>query len=128
MDVSKADLRKFGIGLAVLLPVLFYGVLPWLFGIERLLWPWAVAAGILIAAVACPVVLRPVYKLLMWVAVPLGRLNSVLLLGLVYFLMVVPMGLIMRMVGKDPIPKKFDSSAVTYRRKSPESTSLEMLF
>lgn len=128
MDASKADLRKFGIGLAVLLPLLFYVILPWLFGLERLVWPWIAGAGTLTVAVAFPVGLNPVYRLLMWVAVPLGRFNSVLLLGMVYFVMVVPMGFIMRLIGKDPIPKKFDPSAQTYRRESAESTSLEVPF
>lgn len=128
MDTSKAELRKFGIGLAVLLPLLFYVILPWLFGLERLVWPWIAGAGILTVAVVFPVGLTPVYRLLMWVAVPLGRFNSVLLLGMVYFVMVVPMGFIMRLIGKDPIPKKFDPSAQTYRRESAESTSLEVPF
>jgi len=128
MDVSRADLRKFGIGLAVLLPLLFYAVLPWLIGLERLVWPWVAGAGVLAVAVAFPLGLKPVYRFLMWVAVPLGRFNSVLLLGMVYFVMVVPMGFIMRLIGKDPIPKKFDASAQTYRRESAESTSLEVPF
>lgn len=128
MDVSKADLRKFGIGLAVLLPLLFYVILPWIFGLGRSLWPWVAGGGVLLVAVLFPVGLWPVYKALMWIAVPLGRFNSFLLLSLVYFVMVVPMGLIMRLLGKDPIPKKFDPSASTYRRKSSESTSLEVPF
>ena len=128
MDVSKADLRKFGIGLAVLLPVLFFGILPWLFGLERAAWPWIVGGGVLLVALVFPVALRPVYRFLMWIAVPLGRFNSFLLLSLVYFIMVVPMGLLMKLFGKDPIPKKFDPSAPTYRRKSSEPTSLEVPF
>jgi hypothetical protein len=128
MDVSKADLRKFGVGLAVLLPVLFFGLLPWLFGFERPVWPWVVGGGVLLVALAIPLALRPVYRFLMWVAVPLGRVNSLVLLSLVYFIMVVPMGLLMKLFGKDPIPKKFDPSAPTYRRKSSEPTSLEVPF
>lgn len=128
MDISRTDLRKFGIGLAVLLPLLFYGLLPWLFGLERLAWPWIAGGGILAVAVVFPLGLKPVYRLLMWIAVPLGRINSVLLLGMVYFLMVVPMGCIMRLIGKDPIPKKFDPLVKTYRRESSESTSLEVPF
>jgi hypothetical protein len=128
MDLSKADLRKFGIGLAVLLPVLFFGILPWLFGLERAAWPWIVGGGVLLVALVFPVALRPVYRFLMWIAVPLGRFNSFLLLSLVYFIMVVPMGLLMKLFGKDPIPKKFDQSAPTYRRKSSEPTSLEVPF
>lgn len=128
MNASKAELRKFGIGLAVLLPLLFYVILPWLFSLERLVWPWIAGAGILVVAVAFPVGLNPVYRLLMWVAIPLGRFNSVVVLGMVYFLMVVPMGFVMRLIGKDPIPKKFDPSVRTYRRQSAESTSLEVLF
>mgnify|MGYP000894203014 CR=1 FL=1 len=126
--VSKTELRKFGIGLAVILPLLFYVVLPWLFGLTRASWPLMAGGGVLLVALLAPVALWPVYRALMWVAIPLGRINSVLLLSLVYFLMVVPMGLVMKMFGRDPIPKKFDASAATYRRESSESTSLEVPF
>ena len=128
MDVSEKDLRKFGVGLAVLLPLLFYGLLPWIFGFDRAIWPWIAGAGVLAVALAFPVGLKPVYRTLMWIALPLGRFNSWLLLSLVYFVMVVPMGLIMRLLGKDPIPKRFDSSVSTYRRKSSEPTSMEVPF
>jgi len=92
------------------------------------MWPWVVGGGVLLVALAIPLALRPVYRFLMWVAVPLGRFNSLVLLSLVYFIMVVPMGLLMKLFGKDPIPKKFDQSAPTYRRKSSEPTSLEVPF
>ncbi|HCW91015.1 MAG TPA: hypothetical protein DHU56_13335 [Marinobacter sp.] len=126
--VSGTELRKFGIGLAVILPLLFYAILPWLFGLPRVSWPLLAGAGVLLVALLFPLGLWPVYRALMWIAVPLGRINSVLLLSLVYFLMVVPMGLVMRMLGKDPIPKRFDASASTYRRESSEPTSLEVPF
>lgn len=125
---SRSELRKFGIGLAVIVVVLFGGLLPWLFSLSWPRWPWVVGALVLLVSVLAPVALLPVQRGLLKVAEPLGRFNSVVLLSMVYFLLVCPMGFIMRLLGKDPVPKAFDHAAETYRKKSDPPTSLEVLF
>jgi len=45
----------------------------------------------------------------------LGWLNSRILLGLMYFLVFAPMGVLMRLLGKDPMKRRIDPSTPTYR-------------
>jgi len=40
------------------------------------------------------------------------------LLSIVFYLIFLPIGLIMRLFGKDPMKRKFDKSTKTYRVKS----------
>lgn len=45
----------------------------------------------------------------------LGAINTRILLGLVYYLLITPMGLVMRLLGKDIMHRAVDHEATTYR-------------
>ncbi len=64
---------------------------------------WLLAAGALLGfwGFAWPARLVPLYRLWMGLAVVLGALVSRLLLALVFYLTVTPIGLLARMAGKD---------------------------
>ena len=55
------------------------------------------------------------WNLWMGLAEVLAWINTRLLLGVVFFGIVTPMGVVMRFLGKDPMRRKSDPSAVTYR-------------
>ena len=78
---------------------------------------WAVALGVGLVgpALAMPRVLAPAHHLWMGLAEVLAWINTRLLLGVVFFGIVTPMGVVMRLLGKDPMRRKSDPSAVTYR-------------
>jgi hypothetical protein len=50
----------------------------------------------------------------MWVGLVLHRCVSPLVLGLVYFSTVTPIGLVLRVLGKDPLRLRFDREAESY--------------
>ena len=127
-SAERSELKKFGIGLAIIIAVLFGVFLPWLFSYSWPWWPWVTGAILLFISFLAPSALSPVQRGLLKIAEPLGRINSVILLSMVYFLLVCPMGLIMKLFGKDPIPKAFEPDAETYRKKSDPTTSLEVPF
>lgn len=79
---------------------------------RNILW----GAGILAALVyyAAPSLRRPMFVGWMHAAYPLGFVVSHLLLGIVYFGVITPIGLLMRAVGHDPMTRRFDRSAPTY--------------
>jgi hypothetical protein len=57
----------------------------------------------------------------MFFAIVLGWVNTRLLLGLFFFLLVTPVGLVLRLVRRDPLDRKFDASAATYwKRRGPQ--------
>ncbi|MCA0911862.1 SxtJ family membrane protein [Marinobacter nauticus] len=127
-SADRSELKKFGIGLAVIIAALFGVLLPWLFSYSWPWWPWVTAGIVLFISFLAPAVLSPVQRGLLTIAEPLGRINSVILLSLVYFLLVCPMGFIMKVLGKDPIPKAFEPNVETYRKKSDPPTKLEVPF
>jgi hypothetical protein len=45
----------------------------------------------------------------------LGWVNTRILLGVVFFGLITPMGLAFRMAGRDLLPRAFDPRATTYR-------------
>lgn len=74
---------------------------------------WVVAAAGLVGYLR-PGFLRPVYILWMALAWPIGWTISHLLLLSVYYLVLTPIGLLMRLFGNDPLQRRFDPSAKTY--------------
>lgn len=130
MDVRKEheEARIFGYTLAIFLGVVFGLLLPWLAEYSLPVWPWVSGAGLGVIAFLHPTVLSPLRRGFIRVGEPLGRFNSVFLLSLVYFVLICPMGFLMRLLGKDPIHRSFDSRASSYRKQSESSTSLELPF
>jgi hypothetical protein len=81
---------------------------------------WLIAAGVfLLITCLMPRVLQPVKNVWMKLGGPLHAVISPVLLCLFYFLGVVPIGLIMRMFGKDPLRLKPNSKTYWVERKPP---------
>ena len=116
--VSIKELRQFGVIMGVFI-VLFFGLLiPWIWGLSFSTWPWIASAVFAGLAVVIPVVLKPIYSVWMKLAHVLGWINTRLLLSLVFYLIILPIGVILRLSGKDPMHRKLDPELQTYRVKS----------
>jgi len=70
-------------------------------------------AGAIVIWVSQPVGKR-LYVGWMSAAMPIGWTISQLLLGAVYYVVITPIGLIMRVAGRDPMRRRFDPQAKTY--------------
>ena len=70
-----------------------------------------------------PKLTRMIYVGLMIVTLPIGLVVSLTLLAVFYFLLLTPLALFFRLIGRDPLRRKFDSTTNTYwlRRCPPES-------
>jgi hypothetical protein len=111
---ERKALRHFGLivggafGVVAVWPTLFRGAAPrW--------WVLAVAVVLALAALLAPRSLAVVHRMWMGLAEILGRINSVILLSVVFYLVVTPMGVVMRLAGKDSMCRGFDRAAPTYR-------------
>ena len=60
---------------------------------------------------------RWLYVGLMVITWPIGFVVSLVMLGVLFFLVVSPISFIMRLIGRDPLHRRFDPSAPTYWRK-----------
>jgi hypothetical protein len=78
--------------------------------------PWAfAAAGVLLAlALAAPRLLAPLNRLWLKFGDLLHRIVSPIALAILFYGVVTPTGLLMRLFGKDPLRLRFDREAKSY--------------
>jgi hypothetical protein len=112
---EKRELRKFGLIAVVVLGVAGI-ILRFVFGAAVL---WAVLPG---AAGLCIFLItfvsakagRIIYLALTFAALPIGLVMSVLLMGVFYFLVLTPVGLVFKIMGRDTLARRFEPDAPTY--------------
>ena len=130
IDPSRKNVRKFGILFAVL-GAAFAGYLVFRGNPH---WFFALAAGLvfLLAGLLAYPVLKPVYIGWMAFASVLAWINTRILLGLFFYLILTPIGLLMRVAKKDRLGERFDRTEKSYwiRREHEEfdRTRYERLF
>jgi len=71
-------------------------------------------AAVAVAGLIQPRLARPIYIAWMCAAFPIGWTVSHLLLAAVFYLLIAPLGLLLRLFGRDKLKLRFDSSAKTY--------------
>jgi hypothetical protein len=57
---------------------------------------------------------RPLYVGLSLVAFPIGFVLSYVILGTLFYLVITPIGLVMKLLGRDPMGREFDPSRESY--------------
>ena len=111
---EKKQLRHFGLIVGGLFALV--GLWPVLLRAEPpRLWALALALVLVVPAVALPRSLTHVYRIWMAVGEVLGWINTRALLGLIFYGLVTPMGIIMRRLGRDPMRRGFEPGVETYR-------------
>ena len=75
---------------------------------------WALAALCTIVGVAVPLALRPLYVGLTLVSLPIGFVVSHVIMFVVFYGVLTPVGLVFRLVGYDPLRRKLEPGADTY--------------
>jgi hypothetical protein len=112
---DRQELRKFGLIFAGMFILIFGLLLPWIWDKSSPMWPWIVAAVFVAAALLVPMALGPVYRLWMKIGHVLGWINTRIILGVMFFIIFAPVGLLLRLLGKDMLKRRLDTSATTYR-------------
>jgi len=113
-EVTNATLRQFGLMVGGIF--LFIGFWPFVWRHEAVRL-WAVVPGTLLiaAGLVIPSLLREIYKGWMFLGHILGWINTRIILGIVFYGIVTPMGIVMKMMRRDPMRRKFDPEVTTYR-------------
>jgi hypothetical protein len=114
--------RSFGLVFAAFF--LFVGPWPLLRGQTFRIWSLATAAIFVLLALARPKTLAPLNRVWTTVGVLLHRIISPLVMAAIFYTTVTPIGLAMRLVGKDPLRLRFVPDATTYwiERRPPGPT------
>lgn len=84
-------------------------------------WAAAIAGVLIVLGAVMPIGLRWPYRGWMFAGHLLGWLNTRLLLGLVYYLVMTPIGLLLRLVGRDPLDRRLMDRASYWRKCEPRS-------
>jgi hypothetical protein len=116
------ELKRFGLLLGTLVLIMFAGI-PFLRRHALLGWPWLVAAMLWLPALIAPRTLSYAHRGWTRLGEALGWLNTRVILSLLYVIAVLPIGLVMRLAGRDPMQRKFDPAAGSYRVPSKQRRS-----
>ena len=111
---SRKELRIFAV-----LEVIFFGIVAWMLygktGSQTVaLTMFGIAAIVGIAGFCLPKYMRIGYVVWMAAVMPIGWVVSHLVLGFAFFLVITPIGLVMRLFGRDPLQRQIDKNATTY--------------
>jgi hypothetical protein len=74
----------------------------------------AVAFAVAVLGVSMPALIRPLYLAWLAAAYPIGWTISHLVLALIYYVVVTPIGLLMRLAGRDPLGRRPHRSPGSY--------------
>ncbi len=123
---TRKELTVFGLGLPIVLGLL--GWQRWLHGSVDVAWAiWALGGILTITFALVPKARKKIYVGWMYAVFPIAFVVSHLVLAAVYFLVLTPVSLLLRVRGKDPMNRSFDPEAPTYwiprdGRKRPKSS------
>ena len=109
------ELKSFGLLVGGILAFIFGLALPMFLHGTINVWLWGAGGLLMAAGIAVPAALRPIHAAWMRLGHVLGWINTRIILGVFFFCILMPAGIIMRLLGRDPMNRKFDADAVTYR-------------
>lgn len=112
-EVKASSDRNFGFVMAGFFALLAFWPLVTGHGYVRI-WPGLVSAAFLVLALLWTAPLAPLNRLWLKFGLLLHRIVSPIILAILYYGTVVPMGLLMRAVGKDPMRRKWEADAPSY--------------
>ncbi|VAW71537.1 hypothetical protein MNBD_GAMMA12-3558 [hydrothermal vent metagenome] len=119
-EIVKLDTigyRNFGLVTGAIFIVIFGMFLPWVFSFNFPIWPWILAGVLAALALIIPKGLEPIYIVWMKLGNVLNWINTRLILGIMFYIIFVPVGTLLMLIGKVPISKKFNNELGTYRKQ-----------
>jgi len=127
MDQSnKSSNRSFGVVFFIvfliisLYPILNYG--------EIRLWALIISSIFLILGLVNSKLLSPLNNLWFKFGIFLGKIISPIIMGIIFYLVVTPIGLIMRILGKDLLKLKFNNEKSYWIEKNDPKSKMKNQF
>ena len=124
MDIpilDKKGLRKFGLITAVMVSILFGFLLPFFLSKPIPQVPWIISVVLVLWALVAPITLNILYRPWMFFAHYMGLLNTTLILCAIFYLVITPISIILKILGKDTLKRSSKREVTTFR-----STNLKL--
>ena len=127
-DITKKKLRQFGLIFGFGLPLFIGWLVPLVYGHNFKLWTLILASPFILLGTFKPNLLIQPFKFWMQLGLFLGNINSKIILSLIFFLILLPIALIMRLLGHDPLNKKRNGFSSYRENKKDSNIDFEKIF
>jgi hypothetical protein len=131
-QLDRKGLRDFGVVTGLIIIGLFGLFLPWIFSgvslfhaydfwgaldpaVTALRWPFMLGGLLVVWGLVAPMSLKGLHRNWMRFGLMMSSVMTPLIMGIVFYLVFAPVGLVMKLLGKDSMARKLDANADTYR-------------
>ena len=125
-DVKISSNRSFGVVFFAVF--LFIALYPLVFSGEIRVWSAIISLIFLVLGLLNSKILTPLNKLWFKFGIFLGKIISPLIMGMIFFLVVTPIGLIMRLLGKDVLNLKYNKNRSYWIEKNGPKSKMKNQF
>ena len=125
-ELDRNGLRHFAWMFAAVVASLFGLILPWLLDLDWPWEPWVIAIVFFAWGLVAPNTLRLFYRLWMRFGFVMNAIMTRVFLGTVFFIALLPYGVVFRLLGKDPMHRNWEHQLSSYRVKSAEMSAKHM--
>jgi len=125
-NVKISSNRSFGIVFFIVF--LLIALYPLTYNGEIRIWSAIISLILLVLGLLNSKILTPLNKLWFKFGIFLGKIISPVIMGIIFFLVVTPIGLIMRLLGKDVLNLKYNKSKSYWIEKSGPKSKMKNQF
>ena len=125
-DVKISSNRSFGIVFFIVF--LLITLYPLTYGGEIRIWSLIISLIFLILGLLNSKILAPLNKIWFRFGILLGKIVSPLIMGIIFFLVVTPIGFIMRLLGKDVLNLKYNKNKSYWIEKNGPKSKMKNQF
>ena len=125
-DVKISSNRSFGIVFFIVF--LLIALYPLTYSEEIRVWSATISLIFLVLGLFNSKILTPLNKLWFKFGIFLGKIISPIIMGIIFFLVVTPIGLLMRLLGKDLINLKYNNNKSYWIEKNGPKSKMKNQF
>ena len=126
--VSKKTLKQFSYLIGFGFPIIIGFIIPKLRGHDFMTWTFYVGMTSLLLGILKPNLLHRPYKYWMSIGHVLGWINGKIILSFVFFIVLIPISLFMRIFGHDPLRLKSHKQHTYREDKTKHKVNLKKIF
>ena len=124
-QADTKELRMFGLMVGGIFSII--GLWPvFIRGDSPRIWAISVGGSLVVLGLALPSSLKHIHRIWMKIGHVLGYVNTRIILGVIFYGLFTPMGVVMRLFGKDSMHRVLEPEANTYRVIRPPRSRLHM--
>ena len=125
-DIKVSSNRSFGIVFFIVF--LLIATYPLLKGNDVRVWSLLISFGFLILGLMNSKILSPLNKLWFKFGLILGKIISPLIMGIIFFVVVTPIGIVMRVLKKDLLNLKYNQKETYWIKKTGPKSKMKNQF